>query len=357
MELKLIGLNALLNLGAAVDYDSGYVEGQRRAIELFGCLPVIINRQTMHLLSDRNHLKILKTMHDSGTPAPRHAEHWLIPVIIGDWPTTDEKHVSLWLNGGIKGNLLAQPYLDSIQGVLLDYGPENWQNASAIGLDVDDLLYLLDTFNDDEPPPPQDEPPVDDSWGIPQLDIGLQGVDIDSFNKWGTLARTAITEGETYHFYTDDSKFMSLIDNPQPVIDSRCESVVEPNFSIGQDTPRAVALYYIYQKRRLARFWQQKAGIRVFVDMNVPSAYFDLNLLGIPAGWTAYANRAYARDLEHLASAYRAARAHAGEPIRYVVYGGGGSAKALCAAHGWHWIPDHTHVVHEESGNGQRAQN
>jgi hypothetical protein len=354
MQLEKVRLDSLLRLGTAIDFAPGYTEGQRRAIEMFGCPVVVINRTTMHLLTNRVHLAIIRQLHETGAPAPRHGEDWLMPCILGDWPADIEKAVAIWLNGGINGNLSAKPYADSIQSVLLNYTPENWQDASAIGLDTDDLLYLLDTLADDLPIiPPAIEPPADSSWGIPQLDPALQGRAITDAVKWGTVARSSTIVGRTYHFYTDDHKFMALVDDPQPVINSGCESIIEPNFSIGLEAPRAVALYQIYQKRRLARIWQEKGSIRVFADMNVPSRYFDLNLLGIPAGWTAYANRAYARDLDHLAAAHRAARAHAGDqPITYIVYGGGGKAKALCESQGWHWLPDHTQQVHEEK-NGQ----
>lgn len=352
MDFVKLRLESMLRLGTAIDYEPGYTEGQRRAIELFGCPVMVVNRSTMHLLSNRHALTIIRAIKDSGLEPPAHAENWLIPTVLGDWPAEVEKQVAIWLNGGINGNLIARPYVDSIQSVLLSYNPDNWHDASAIGLDTDDLLYLLDTLADDQPPAlPQAEPPVNDSWGIPQLDPTLQGEGITDFVKWGTIARSAVLPSATYHFYTDDKKFRALVDDPQPVIDSHCESVVEPNFSIALDAPRAVALYQIYQKRRIARIWQQKAGIRVFADMNVPNAYFDLNLLGIPESWTAYANRAYAKDLNHLTDAYRAARAHAGQPITYIVYGGGGKAKALCDSQGWRWLPDQTHEAHE---NGQR---
>lgn len=355
MELKSIDLNSLLKLGIAIDYEPGYAEGQRRAIELYGCPLIVVNRTTMHLLTNRSDLLVLKSLRDSGAPQPRHIHNWQLPVILADWPAEVEKQVAIRINGGINGHLLARPYLDSVEPVLLNYTPDNWEDAAAIGLDPDDLLYLLDAISSDEQPVLiQDEPPVDESWGIPALDPTLQGHAITRAVKYGTQARSERIPGATYHFYTDDRKFRSLIDNPQPVIDSACESVIEPNFSIDQDSPRVIALYQIYHKRRLARIWQQEARIRVFVDMNVPPSSFDLNLLGVPPGWTAYANRAYAQDLDHLMKAYRAAQNRAAtDTILYVVYGGGTKAKALCEAHGWHWIPDHTHTIHEVN-NGQR---
>jgi hypothetical protein len=91
---------------------------------------------------------------------------------------------------------------------------------------------------------------------------------------------------------------------------------------------RALVLHHVYQKRFIARRWQE-AGIRVFVDLNVDREFFDLNLYGVPSGWRAYAVRAYARDLGHVEQAFAVACQQ---------HGGGKQARDLCQARGWHWL-------------------
>jgi hypothetical protein len=95
----------------------------------------------------------------------------------------------------------------------------------------------------------------------------------------------------------------------------------------------------VYRKRWLARY-AQSYGIRVFVDLNVEREFFDIALLGVPQGWTAYANRAYHDDLTHLEDAYTLACEHAQTDIVYVVIGGRKEAKEMCNARGWLWVAE-----------------
>jgi hypothetical protein len=99
--------------------------------------------------------------------------------------------------------------------------------------------------------------------------------------------------------------------------------------------PLAVALYRIYQKRWLARFWQSQ-GIRVLVDMNVAEVFYDYNLLGVPAGWRAWCTRGYNDRVGNTEQEFELACKHAGtEAILFVVYGGGKIVKQLCGKRGW----------------------
>lgn len=132
--------------------------------------------------------------------------------------------------------------------------------------------------------------PTDNEWGVPLLDLNMQAIMLNiPITKWGTIGRHGKMAG-TYHFYTDDYKFTALWGNPWPVISSSCVSVVEPNFSTHEQMPKAVALWDIYRKRWLARFWQSY-GVRIFVDLNVEPHLMELNMLGVPHGWMAYATR------------------------------------------------------------------
>jgi len=140
---------------------------------------------------------------------------------------------------------------------------------------------------------------TDNEWGIPLLNINLAAEQaVLPLKKWGTVARTksARKMPGTWYFYTDDYKFSGLWRDPTPIVNSGCTNVIEPNFSTTAQMPRAVALWRIYQKRWLARYWQSR-GIRVFVDLCVDPLFYDLNLLGVPFGWKAWATRVYADQL------------------------------------------------------------
>jgi hypothetical protein len=145
----------------------------------------------------------------------------------------------------------------------------------------------------------------------------------------------------TWHFYTEDNRFEALWYDPSPIVNSGCVNVVEPNFSVFHQMPAAVALWHVYRKRWLARYWQS-VGVRIFVDLNVPDPHFHLNFLGVPQAWRAYATRGYAAQIPGMIEEYEAVVAHHGSAdVLYLVYGGGRAVQALCMERGWVWIDEH----------------
>lgn len=194
----------------------------------------------------------------------------------------------------------------------------------------------------------------DNDWGIPTLraDLCADALDLPMV-QWGTRCRKAYMNG-TWSFYVDDYRFTGLWRDSTSVMRSGCINVVEPNFSIFTSTTPAEAIYQIYRKRYLARTWQELAGIKVFVDLNVPLEFQEMNLLGVPRGWRAYATRGYTDRLEALEEEYRIAKEHAEtEHILFIVYGGGNKVK--------HWAksnPGITWVTEQQdlsSGNKRRS--
>lgn len=179
---------------------------------------------------------------------------------------------------------------------------------------------------------------------IPLLSLRLQAQYCDlPFELWGATSRSTIAA--TWHFYTDDSRFTQLIDDPTPIVNSRCINAVEPNFSIYGQLPRVVGLHNIYHKRRIARWWQSQ-GIRIFVDMNVHPDFYEDNLLGVPIGWKAYATRGYSERLQDTIQEWQLAcqRAESND-ILFVVYGGGQIVKHTAKAYGWLWFPEESDRV------------
>ena len=171
---------------------------------------------------------------------------------------------------------------------------------------------------------------TDNPQGIPVLDIDLQCSLVDMpFTAWGSIKRTSEMKG-TWHFYVDDYRFTALWNKPHMVVNTGCVSLVEINFTITEQMPYPVALYKIYQKRWLSRYWQSK-GIRVIADLNVAAPFLEINMLGIPDGWTSYSTHGYNDRIDDMDLEYRAAIKKAGtKKINFLVYGGGEKVKDYC---------------------------
>lgn len=171
--------------------------------------------------------------------------------------------------------------------------------------------------------------PSDNEYGIPSLrPQGRDGLDLP-LTAWGSVGRSLHMPG-TWHFYVDDYRFEAIFTAPDKVIATLPRGVVEANSSIFDQTPRAVALWLIYRKRWLARYWQEQ-GLRVWVDTNVPYRFQQDNLIGVPAGWVHYATRGYDRRVEALDVEYSSAAERCGGEPMFAVVGGGRKVAEWCA--------------------------
>ena len=189
--------------------------------------------------------------------------------------------------------------------------------------------------------------PTDNVWGVPLLDKHYEAWSVNlPVVKWGSIRRRWKMHG-TWHFYTDDYKFSALWKNPSLLLNSQAVNIVEPNCSTNIQMPRAEVLHRIYQKRWLARLAQSQ-GMRVFVDMNVDPEHFDLNLLGVPVGWRAYATRAIVEDYqEYLPWCFDAVCERAEtDSVLFLVVGGRSQVAEYCGKRGW---------VHVAEGHGLRG--
>ena len=193
---------------------------------------------------------------------------------------------------------------------------------------------------------------TDNEWGVPTLDLAMQAQAVDMpVTAWGSTPRTSRMAG-TWHFYVDDYRFEALWRDPSPVVNSRCVNAVEPNCSTNPDMPRAVALWGVFRKRWIARWWQSH-GVRVFVDLNVEPEFATLNLLGVPRGWKAYATRWLDRYGEgDVVDQHARAREHAGGDVLFMVIGGRGAAEEACRRNGWVYVKDHTGKVDARRKDG-----
>lgn len=213
-----------------------------------------------------------------------------------------------WIDNAATLGALLLPAVDPAAGDDGAQEPDQPEQAELSRWDVPDAVFASD--ND---------------LGIPLLDANLQATAVVApVQPWGmgAGARSRKNPG-TWHFYTDDYRFDALWRDPSPVVNSGAVAAVEPNFSAYLEMPRAVALWSIYRKRWLSRFWQGH-GIRVFVDLNVAEPHYSDNLLGVPKGWRSWATRGYVERLHLTEREFDLACEHAGtSDILFFVYGGG----------------------------------
>ena len=155
--------------------------------------------------------------------------------------------------------------------------------------------------------------------------------------------------GGTWTFYVLDDKFMSLFRKSPDAPCSGAKNCVEVNYSVYDATPRAAALYGVYKKRYLARYWQS-FGMNIFVDLNTNQKFYEENLLGVPDGWTAWATRGYSARLDLTKREYAMAVEKAGtdDPAKgfvFMIYGGGKDVHAYANEIGAFWFPERMQEV------------
>lgn len=188
--------------------------------------------------------------------------------------------------------------------------------------------------------------PSDNLYGIPLLLDTHQADALDQpILVWGDSARS--TRAGTYLLFTDDYKFEALWKDPTRLPDSGTPTAAEPNFSTGPDTPLAVALWGLYRKRYIARFWQSR-GVRILVDINVEPHLHPYALLGVPKTWRAWITRLHAGDdpAAWLEACWGLVceHTHTDTGHLFAVYGGGESVRQQCLDRGWWWVPERKQV-------------
>lgn len=183
--------------------------------------------------------------------------------------------------------------------------------------------------------------PTDNDFEIPVLDIDMQAKDVQiPFLCYGEQKRTYNLGGTgTLHFYTDDYRFTSVFEHPEKVYaQHNPANIVEPNFSLFNETPISFGMQALYKKRWIAKAMQTK-GIGVFVDLNVAQKWYQLNMIGVPRGWRAFATRGYSDRLHNLAFEYSIAKDWAeGETPIFVIYGGGNECRRFAQKYGCVYI-------------------
>ncbi|MFA5186304.1 MAG: DUF4417 domain-containing protein [Patescibacteria group bacterium] len=165
---------------------------------------------------------------------------------------------------------------------------------------------------------------------IPELRLDMQADFLDlPVLQWGTRHSRRFVNKGTWHFYSPDYRFQSIWDSPDRLVETEAHTAVEPNPSIFDQTPTAMAVGLIYKKRWVARYWQER-GVKVFVDLNVAERHMSLNLRGVPQGWRAYATRGYAERPEDIEREFQVACKHRGSADVLFLVVGGVKVRPLC---------------------------
>lgn len=183
--------------------------------------------------------------------------------------------------------------------------------------------------------------PTDNEFEVPTLDINMQAQECQiPFLCFGEQKRTYnMGKQGTLHFYTDDYRFMSVYEHPEKIcLQHNPANIVEPNFSLFNETPISFGIQAIYKKRWISRAMQSR-GIGIFVDLNVAQKWYQLNMLGVPRGWRAFATRGYSDRLNNLAFELSIAKDWAlGKTPLFVIYGGGNECRRFAQQNGCIYI-------------------
>ena len=85
--------------------------------------------------------------------------------------------------------------------------------------------------------------PSSNELDIPDLLLSHQADYLDyPVSCWGRLNNRGLRNAKTIHFYTDDKAFTILKTRPDLLWNLKVVTCVEPNFSLGNDTPRCWAI-------------------------------------------------------------------------------------------------------------------
>jgi len=135
---------------------------------------------------------------------------------------------------------------------------------------------------------------------------------------------------------------MALLDDPRVLVEAQPPCCIEINQSTNPLIPKAMFAWMVFQKRWTSRYWQSH-GIRIFVDLNVDPKFDEMNLLGVPQGFSSFATRAYKRHATDILRQFGIAKRISGKdtPI-FVVYGGGKYTQRICNDNGLLWIPENS---------------
>lgn len=177
--------------------------------------------------------------------------------------------------------------------------------------------------------------PSDNQMEMPTLRLDVQPTHVEvPFLCFGEQKRTKDMHGAgVLHFYTDDYRWQSIYEHPEKILKHNPGAIVEPNYSVFNETPVAFGLQGIYKKRWIARAMQDR-GIPVFVDLNVANKFYAINLLGVPKGYGAFCTRGYSDRLPALEYEYMIAdRVADGNLNFFIVYGGGEEVRNWCFTH------------------------
>ncbi|MGD0953103.1 MAG: DUF4417 domain-containing protein [Methanotrichaceae archaeon] len=192
--------------------------------------------------------------------------------------------------------------------------------------------------------------------GIPDLLKSMEADFVDVPIPWGSVRRYGGSgyQGRTISFYVSDERFAALGNAVEygshfRQLWERCDAIwksgapsfCEVNFSTSNALPRAHALWQIYKKRYLSRYFQ-KRGMRCFADLNVSSKWQELNLLGVPLGYRAFSTKIHrSTSLQELTDQAAYAESIRGsDDLLFLVVANRSEVESLCKKCGWVYVDE-----------------
>ena len=93
--------------------------------------------------------------------------------------------------------------------------------------------------------------PTDNELEIPTLRLDMQPRSCAiPFVLFGEQRRSFKMQGHgTLSFYTDDYRFQTVYEHPEKIVAMQPANIVEPNFSLYDETPIAFGMQQIYKKK------------------------------------------------------------------------------------------------------------
>lgn len=335
MEIIQMSQEALAQLPAALPMVTADDALASYAATVFAPV-IIVNRTTWHVLTDHTRRAAVKAGKSS------------YDVLLVSVEAEDELAAAVHYSGGIDQSLSGQPATIAQSRQLATYAIQQGatakqQNLFAMGKGSQYWTEFINFMSGEEEPAPDPDRTqplkieVFNEYDIPELDINMQAsaadIEVAEWSAWASRGRGNLTTGIL--FYVSDDRFTTL-DN-YDLAGQGVQVAIEANYSTSQLHPRALMLHDIYQKRELAKSWQL-AGVKTVVDVFVSRNAADDNFLGVPTGWTSYANRYSASDPDHLLEMFYLCQQHAEtKDIDYIVYGTAG-ARRFCEQYGWIFI-------------------
>lgn len=169
------------------------------------------------------------------------------------------------------------------------------------------------------------------------------------FVAWGSRSRYAAFTG-TYHFFVDDFRFEALWNCPDKItgLNFKETILVEPDFSIPDDSDFPIFLYQLYRRRYLSRYWQS-LGFRIIPNISAHSEFVSSVFDGISKDCQLYVTSGIATIPDLVSMQFDFIPS---DSASLIVCGGNKAVRSFCeSTNRIIWVPAHRQAVREIINN------